>query len=120
MKKILIIDDDLLFSDLLALELKEFQTTIANSVGQAIECLNQMDFDLIILDLLLPAYNGIGLLNEMVSSDLINKIPIIICSSVADKVKLEQFSGANVKTILDKTKMKPNDLSLEVKAVFND
>ncbi len=119
MKKVLIIDDDLLFSQILSLELKDFDTKIANSIAESIEYLNENDFDLIILDLLLPGYNGIGLLNEIVASDIMNKIPIIICSSVASKVSLEQFSGANVKAILDKTKMTPLDVKLEVQAVFN-
>ncbi len=107
MKRILLVEDDLLFAQLIKLNLKNYQVNIAKDALEAIELINSQDFDLIILDLLLPGYNGVGLINEMVGSDISNKIPIMICSSVADKLNINQLSGANVKAILDKTTVKP-------------
>ncbi len=119
MKRILIIEDDKLFAELLQLGLSQYQVELADRVTQAIELINQQQFDLIILDLLLPGYNGIGLINELVGSDLANKIPIIICSSVAEKLDKEQLAGANVKAVLNKTTFKPDELRRLVDQVLN-
>lgn len=60
MSRILIVDDDLEIAELLSDILVDagFSTIIKNSAEDALECINDNNFDLIILDIMLPGMSG--------------------------------------------------------------
>lgn len=116
--KILIIDDDVLFAQYLQSVLKKYDSKICANVVTAIDEIVETVPDLIILDILMPGVNGLTLLNELISYDFTRDIPIILCSSVADKIKKADFK--QVKAILDKTTMVPIDIITAVQEAVNE
>lgn len=114
--KILIIDDDFLLSKLLANSLRpEFLVEVVNDTYQALASLEREVPDLIILDILLPALNGLGFLNDLRSYADTAKVPVIICSSIAEGLNQDLMQASGVVKILDKTTMQPSDIKAYTK-----
>jgi CheY-like chemotaxis protein/HPt (histidine-containing phosphotransfer) domain-containing protein len=83
---VLIVDDSLT----VRMDLKEtfesdgYLCTLAASLGEARDLLKQSGFDLIILDVLLPAADGVELLAELKKAPNSIAIPVIVLSTEAD------------------------------------
>ncbi|MEW9094639.1 MAG: response regulator transcription factor [Clostridiaceae bacterium] len=88
MEKILIVEDNPTISDLIKLNLKmaSYETSQVYDGRQALESIEKEQFDLILLDVMLPEIDGFSLMNKIKQRD----IPIILLTAkaaVTDKVK---------------------------------
>lgn len=88
MEKILIVEDNPTISDLIKLNLKmaSYETSQVYDGRQALESIEKGQFDLILLDVMLPEIDGFSLMNKIKEKD----IPIILLTAkaaVTDKVK---------------------------------
>ncbi|WP_027626577.1 response regulator transcription factor [Clostridium lundense] len=88
MEKVLIVEDDSTISDLIKLNLNmvNYETKQAYNGIQALEIIEKEEFDLILLDIMLPKLDGFSVIEKIKYKD----IPIIFLtakSSIADKVK---------------------------------
>lgn len=96
MTKVLVIDDDKGITDMLrlALPLKGFKVTAANSGREGIEAVRQHEPDAIILDLMIPDIDGWQVCRAIRE---FSQIPILVLSAVVDpeKVELVKRQGAN-------------------------
>jgi len=83
--KILIVDDEPNVCDFLAeyLIYKGFEARISQSGLEALQRIEVEDFDLILLDLIMPGMSGIEFLEIMKEMD--RKIPVIIVTGLRDK-----------------------------------
>jgi DNA-binding NtrC family response regulator len=83
--KILVIDDEPNVCSFLAeyLVYKGFETRISQSGFKALQLIEAEDFDLILLDLIMPGMSGIEFLEIMKEMD--RKIPVIIVTGLRDK-----------------------------------
>lgn len=109
---VLIIEDDKWFRQYLEKTISK-AGYLVTSTGNSYEAIDMIDNNLpsiIVLDILLPGTNGVGLLNEIASYSDTRTIPIIICSSIADSLPRSNLDKYGVKVILDKATMKPEDL----------
>jgi len=81
-KKILIVEDELDIQELMSFYLKkeDFEIETSSNGNQALEKIRKGNFDLIILDIMLPGKSGLEVLKE-VRYKLENKVPIIIASA---------------------------------------
>jgi two-component system alkaline phosphatase synthesis response regulator PhoP len=84
--KALVVDDEINILELIKynLEENEFDVTCIDNGLKAIETCNQNNFDIIILDLMLPGKNGLDICREL--RLLGNKTPIIILTAKTDEV----------------------------------
>lgn len=84
MPKILLIEDDISFCKLLEKFLikKSYDVTIAFSAAEARETIKKESFDLILTDLRLPDFDGIGLMSEF--KNTYPHIPIILMTGYSD------------------------------------
>jgi DNA-binding response OmpR family regulator len=90
MKHILIVDDDAGITESLSTLLKEkYNVTVASNGFAAIDKLKGHDFDLILLDLLMPGLDGAGFVHAL--RDRGNTTPILLISatkSAAEKARI--------------------------------
>ena len=91
--RILIVDDHQLFIDGLLLLLNTIELnprlTTANTSTQALEKLTQHnDWDIVLLDLIMPGIDGIGLLQRLQAEKI--PYPVIVISSEIDASKIQQ------------------------------
>jgi DNA-binding response OmpR family regulator len=89
LSKILITEDDVNICQLLELLLKEaHQLTIVNSGTEALLQVNRQEFDLILLDLMLPGVTGESVLTTIRKT---SQTPIIIMTAIDDKAKIVEL-----------------------------
>ncbi len=83
--KVLIVDDEPNVCQFLSefLSYKGFDTQIVYSGHEAIENLNHDNYDIILLDLIMPEMNGLETLEQMNQMKI--TIPVIIVTGVKDK-----------------------------------
>jgi two-component system OmpR family response regulator len=111
MKKILVVEDDVEYRELLknGLEAGGYDVTTTADGESALHMLEHMDMDLIILDLMLPKMDGIGFLYHL-KNDLKKDVPTIILTN------LERSAyPAGVRDFLIKSDITVDELALKVK-----
>ncbi|NLM03694.1 MAG: response regulator transcription factor [Clostridiales bacterium] len=93
MKRILIIEDDKSISELQKdyLEMSGYEAVCAFDGVSGMEYIKNEDFDLIILDLMLPNRHGFDILKEVADT---KEIPILIVSAKSDEI--HKIKGLNL------------------------
>ncbi|HUC96443.1 MAG TPA: response regulator [Candidatus Saccharimonadales bacterium] len=117
---ILIVEDDSWLSEQFSRMLKNegYDVTVVSNALAAIEKIDDINPDVIILDVLLTGSTAFALLHELQSYGDTGSIPVILCTNLASELKLEDLEPYGVKRILDKTLMVPDDLVVSVRSVL--
>lgn len=100
---ILIVDDDTILSGLLqlTLELEGYAVTTADNGARALEILETAQFDLIILDIVMPTMDGIKFLRILNDRDP-GHSPVIVISSKAGNELTDHYRSMGVVSIARK------------------
>ncbi|WP_297421590.1 response regulator transcription factor [Clostridium sp.] len=114
MKKILIIEDDKLIAELEKdyLEINGFETEIARNGDKGLELALNKDFDLILLDLMLPSKDGFQLCREIRSN---KEIPILMVTAKKESIDKIRGLGLGADDYIVKP-FDPSELVARVKA----
>jgi twitching motility two-component system response regulator PilH len=120
MTTVLLVEDDAWLADMEARVLHGagYKVHVAAHALAAIDLIDEMTPDVIILDVLLAGSTAFSLLNELQSHEDTNSVPVILCTNLAEQFDSTQLKLYGVKRIVDKTTMHPNDLVVAVKAVL--
>ncbi|MBU2037293.1 response regulator [Patescibacteria group bacterium] len=113
-KKILVIEDDKLLSDLLGKKLKDigFEVAFAFTGAEGLASLRANKPDLILLDIVMPEKNGVEVMEEMnknPETDL-TKIPVIIISNSGQPVEIKRVLELGAKDYLIKANFNPQEV----------
>jgi DNA-binding response OmpR family regulator len=87
-RKVLIVDDEESMRLILGRTVEgvpNVEITLAGTCEEALQVAGSRDFDIILLDLLMPGIGGIGVLKAIRTSPRNNATPVIIVSVVADE-----------------------------------
>ena len=90
----------------------------SNDAVEAIQAIDAKLPDVIMLDVLLPAATAFTLLHELQSYDDTRRIPVILCSSIAESLSLEELSPYGVVAILSKATITPEALRRAVRVAL--
>lgn len=117
---ILIVEDDKWFAEQHArvLSMAGYKTFISQHALAAIQAVDDVHPDVIILDVLLTGSTAFALLHELQSYGDTGKMPIVLCTNLATEMSLEDLKPYGVKKILDKAVMKPDDVVAAVRSVL--
>lgn len=118
---ILFVEDDVDVSTMYATQLllEENDVVHARTAQEALDLLDEDDFDLIILDMLLPGSNGIAVLQELRSYRDWRSIPVVVLSNVTPEdleITEQHLEDLGVRDYLIKMETTPQDLAVCVKA----
>lgn len=120
MKKILLIEDDFYIRGLYkkAFEKKDYQVIEAETGKVALEKAKDQDFDLVVLDLMLPDVSGMEILEDLKES---LKVPIYVLTNVGDEGVLKEAREAGAKACFIKVDYTPKELvnAVEEKESFS-
>lgn len=85
--RILVVDDNEMNRDMLARRLRRQGHTvdIAEDGREALDRVPDGDFDLILLDIMMPGMNGYEVLEHLKSDDALRHIPVVLISALDDK-----------------------------------
>ena len=116
----MLVEDDPWLAELEVKTLSEagFLVVHAPHAPSAIVKIDDVRPDVMILDVLLTGSTAFALLHELQSYNDTGELPIILCTNMADSVKLEDVKSYGVRRIVDKTTMKPDDLVAAVRSVL--
>ncbi|AHB42444.1 response regulator BaeR [Candidatus Saccharibacteria bacterium RAAC3_TM7_1] len=84
----------------------------------AIDLIDDVRPQAIILDVLLTGTNALALLHELQSHTDLAKIPVILATNLADQIMLDDVQSYGVKRILNKATMHPEDIITAVRSVL--
>lgn len=103
-KKILIVEDDNLLSEMLAKKFIDEKALIgrASNGEEAISMFNINRYDLILLDLLLPKVNGFDVMESLNKSEISKNTPVIILSNLGQKADVERGTRLGARMFLVK------------------
>lgn len=90
MTKLLIIDDNIEITKMLKefMELSDFEVTVENDGKNALKLIEIGNFDKIILDMAMPEFSGLDVLENLKTCNFtdFNKITILSASEIDDKI----------------------------------
>lgn len=102
-KKIMVVDDDALLQELLVLtmEMQGYQVTAASNGKQAMDLARTEQFDMILLDMMMPVLDGIRFL-QFKSTFKSPDVPVLVLTAVHDQAKISQVKLAGASEVLCK------------------
>lgn len=117
MAKILIIEDEKILSDLLERKLREigYDVAVAPNGEAGLSRMKKENFDLILLDIIMPKKGGFEVLEEMQRNSQLKKIPVIVISNSGQPVEISRALELGVKDYLVKTQFDPQEVIEKVK-----
>jgi DNA-binding response OmpR family regulator len=85
-KRILVVDDDenILSLERTILEQKGFLVTTAGGGEEALKLLREQDFDLVLLDVMMPGLDGWTVARELAADEQTREIPVVFLTARAD------------------------------------
>ncbi|MDN5275954.1 MAG: hypothetical protein JWN33_603 [Candidatus Saccharibacteria bacterium] len=111
-------DEEWLQSRYQAMLEKDYDVLTAAEGQTAMELIDQRPVSVILLDMLLSVSTGLTLLHELQSYADTARIPVIIASTIADTLTIEQLQPYGVVRILDKTTMTPKDIISSIRSAL--
>lgn len=120
MTNVLLVEDDPWLAELEAevLAAEGFTVTHAPHAPSAIAKIDEQQPDIIILDVLLTGSTAFALLHELQSYGDTKIVPVILCTNMAENLRLEDLKTYGVRRIVDKTTMQPDDLPAAIRSVL--
>ena len=117
---ILLIEDDPWLADTFMSGLSEYEIILAANGQAALDAMDEHVIDLIVADVMLPHGTVIDVLHHLQSYSDSMTIPVIVCSSLAGNMSLEDLGAYGVVTLLDKTTLTPTILRGAVQQALHD
>ncbi|MBP7760484.1 response regulator [Candidatus Saccharibacteria bacterium] len=105
--RILLIEDDRWLADSYRDVLDEYDIDTAINGQDAIDLIDSNDYDLVIADVMLDHGLVIDLLHELQAYDDTALLPIVLCTTLAQRIQLEDVQSYGVVAVLDKTTLTP-------------
>ncbi len=122
MKKplVLIVEDDEWLAQQQADTVKAagYKVEVTYHALAAIQAIDRLHPDAIILDVLLAGSTAFALMHELQSYGDTGDIPIILCTNLAPELSIHELKDYGVRMILDKSQMVPSDLVAALRSVL--
>lgn len=99
LERLLVVDDERMACNLISLRLRQsgFQVETASTAAEALDNIQTKKFDLVLLDRLMPGWNGDRVLKELRESHSSSDLPVIMVSAIDDSDQIAEALelGAN-------------------------
>lgn len=105
MGKILLIEDDLFFQKFYTAKLNEngYNVETATNGNEGLEKMRNDTFQLVLLDLVMPQMDGFEVLKQKSLDSKLQKIPVIVFSSLSQEKDLEEAKKLGANDYMNKT-----------------
>ncbi|KKS90217.1 MAG: Response regulator receiver domain protein [Microgenomates group bacterium GW2011_GWC1_43_11] len=116
MPVILIVEDDTFLSSTYRLKFTKvgFTVYIAMDGQEAINILQNVRPDVILLDLVMPVKDGFTVLSEVKANDQYKTIPVIVTSNLSQKEDIDKAKGLGAADFIIKSDVSLDDLVKKV------
>jgi len=119
-KKILLVEDDPFLIEIYSTKLKEadYEVDTAEDGDTALRKLKDNVPDLLLLDVVLPNFNGWEILRKIKSDDKIKGIKVVVLSNLGEKQEIEKGVKLGADKYLVKAHYTPSEVIEEVKKIL--
>ena len=103
--KLLVVDDSKDITDVLMVycESKGVECTVVNAGIEGLEIIrNYSNFDLILLDLAMPAFSGLDVIKSLKNENLLGRRNLVVFTASSDPKVIEETERSGVKAIFKK------------------
>ena len=120
MKNILLIEDDPFLIDIYVTKLKEegYFVSVAEDGEEGLRMLSQKKPDLLLLDIVLPNFNGWEILRKVKRNDVLKDLKVIILSNLGEKDEIEKGLNLGATKYLVKARYTPTEVIKEIKKIL--
>jgi CheY-like chemotaxis protein len=119
-KKILMIEDEDVFIDMFGGKLAQdgFNMTFAKNGAWGIKEALENKFDLILMDVVMPAMDGEEIITKFKVEEATKNIPIVVLSASVDDERQKKIEAMGVEAFYIKTHILPSELSEKIKEIL--
>jgi DNA-binding response OmpR family regulator len=112
MRKVLIIEDDSFLQGLEASKLEKggYEVITASTGGEAIKKINEPNIDIILLDLILPDFNGFEVLVKIKEIEHLKNVPVIVFSNLSEEKDINKSKELGATDFLVKSNFTLDEL----------
>lgn len=120
--KILLVEDDTFIRDIYQSELTRngFEVTAFASGEEALQILEQKQFDLLLLDIMLPGINGIDVLKKIKANPKTQYLQVVILTNLGQETVVKEGLDTGAVGYLIKASYNPDQIVQEVKKILSD
>ena len=122
--KILIVDDDNFLLDIYSMKFTQegFEVLTATSGEDALEKLKnpEMNFDILLLDMVMPVMDGLTLLKQAKNQNLLEKMVVIFLTNQGQPEDIKKAEELEVDGYIVKATSIPSEVLAEVKKIADD
>ena len=120
-KRILMIEDEDVFLDMFGGKLKQdgFSVTFAQNGAWGLREALRGNFDLFIVDMVMPTMNGEEIVAKIKMEETIKNTPVIMFSASIDKIAEREVRKLGIANFFLKTQITPSELSKEVAEILS-
>ena len=120
MKKILIIEDDSFLQGLEAgkLEKEGYKVITASSGEEAMKKINEPEIDIILLDLILPNFDGFDILKKVRETEATKKIPVIVFSNLSEQKSIDKSKELGATDFMVKSNFTLDELIKHINSIL--
>lgn len=121
-KKILLIEDEKVFIEMFGEKLRQdgFEVVTADNGAWGVKEALKEDFDLFIIDMVMPAMTGAEMIEKIKMEDKTKNIPIIVLSASVEKEEQNKVEEMGINEFYIKTQVTPTELSEKVQEILKD
>lgn len=111
-RKVLIIEDDSFLQGLEVGKLKkdDFEVIVASNGDEGLHKINEPDIDLVLLDLVLPQFDGFEILRKIRETPAIKDIPVIVFSNLSEEKDIKKAENLGATDFMVKSNFTLDEL----------
>lgn len=119
-KKILMIEDEEIFLEMFGDKLKQdgYAVDVARNGAWGIKEAMNGDYDLFIIDMVMPAMTGDEMVAKLKMEDKTKNTPIIILSASVEDAVVKNVEAMGIQAFFAKTQITPSDLSKKIEEIL--
>ena len=120
-RNILIIEDEKLMSMVLCSRLSkdEYHVDVASNGNEAIEYVSNAQYDLILLDLVIPQIDGFAVLQTIRNNSLNQTTKVLVMSNLDREYALAKLSGLEFDDLIIKSDYSLRDIASKIQSLFD-
>jgi len=120
MKKILIIEDDAFLQGLESNKLKKdgYEVITASSGEEGIQKINEPGVEFILLDLILPNFDGFDILKKIRETETIKNLPVIVFSNLSEDKDIKKANELGATDFMVKSNFTLDELTERINKIL--
>ncbi len=120
MKKVLIIEDDEFLQGLEAGKIKKsgYDVIVALTGEEAMQRITEPGIDIILLDLILPKFDGFEILKKIRETESTKNIPVIVFSNLSEEAELKKAQDLGATQFMIKSNFTLDELVDNIKKIL--